>query len=358
MTDKLKELQKFNVEYIECSKNINSLSLLNKDGSKYLFYSEVFLRIKKQKDGEQSAYFLGSSINENFLNHIIYSNKESHIVFQPEKYKIYFLDKSFNLLFSLNYFSSYNICVDISNQYFQSNIINSSIHNISLFFKDFSNDRITLSPNKKVDNQFQLYSSALADKISLLVINEDLIKVKFHQSTLQEIIFDKQFNIKHVEIIKTIFNQDISSYIELRHLLKDEFDLHNLLHDKSINIINENIFNEKIIFIKKLVPLCEQLKKNINIQHLNNILDHLLKFNFSHDNFNSVNQVITSFINNKQDNFFKNIQLLSVMKDKNYKIDEILTANIIDDICLFNNSLSDFQNFNKKTNINKIKKGV
>lgn len=384
-----KELKKFNIEYLENysldfkkNRHINS-SKLNK--------LDLFSNIS-------------SDIEKVFINlnddNLYFINKELMLVLNGPSFRIIdnygYLLGSFSCNFEANHFQMHG------NNFMYTLSYGNTRKNEILY--NFTNDEeelyITIKKNKFIiDSSNSNITSIEFKKDSYFIeFNKEVFKNKIFSS----ILFDKDFNIKEMELSKNIiedlklnkkykiinFKYQKSLINSLEFHLKDQLDLYKLVYDKKYMLIdpecsisneinkiksiikNKNEFSDLYKNNKKNIDLIkdyykEFMIKNSRLRHLLNELEKSLILKSSkkitHDiqilNELGINsEIIKEDIIFDEDNLF-NILILSTMVLKEKYLAQVIHPEILN---LFNtlseNSSSLFLNTKDKILNNKIKK--
>lgn len=245
---------------------------------------------------------------------------------------------------------------------------------------DFPYKNVTFS--LKNNNKFNVSSDSL--NLTSITFEEDKILTTFKSSAYSSIVFDYDFNIKEVELNKSIKQHlgleknkkyyDLKNYSELiekiKESLKEEFDFYSLINDSKFKLKgSEQKFERDFLYVKELTAKRFQMNNLVEQNH-SKLMDF---YNFYKKNLylktldcsvpNSEDgriELIKDTVLSKykiEKKYLDNILLLLILNQKNnnnFMNNEILESykdfsNESSEIMVFNKKLISLKNLNKKS---------
>lgn len=267
--------ESFNVEVIEIS--------MKKD-DRYLppleIPQEIKDKIKNQPVGEAFTYVVINKDNIDRQNKIIYSTGTGHLVYELYGSRITYLDSDFNYCYEATNilgYSGYDGSIK-SNSFerFRS-------HEFTFKFKTEQFKDIGLELYRDNKDEFNISASG-KNKVKTIKFDykKKQIKASIVNCFIKNIIFDLDGNIlsigiknklsKELILKKTQF--DVNSYQQLINLIETELEVHNLMTDGDIDIINQKIFDSQVFLVKNII----KEKNNIDNEKIYEHVDFIRKF--------------------------------------------------------------------------------
>lgn len=223
----------------------------------------------------------------------------------------------------------------------------------------------------KNNNTFGISSDAL--NLTSIKFEEDKILTTFKSSAYSSIVFDYDFNIKEVDLNKSIKQKlgleknkkyyDLKSYSELiekiRESLKEEFDFYSLINDSKFKLKgSEAKFERDFLYIKELTAKRFQMTGLVEENH-SKLMDF---YNFFKKNLylktldcsvptseDGRIELIKDTVLSKykiEKKYLDNILLLLILNQKNNN--NFMTTEILENYKDFSKGSSEIMDFNKK----------
>lgn len=244
---------------------------------------------------------------------------------------------------------------------------------------DFPYKNVTFTLKNK--NKINISSDSL--NLTSLTFEKDNILATFKSSAYSSIVFDYEFNIKEVELNKSIKQHlgleknkkyyDLKNYSELiekiKESLTEEFDLYSLINDSKFKLKgSEKKFERDFLYVKELTTKRFQMNKIVDENHLK-----IMEF-YDFYKKNLYLKTLDCSVPNSEDGrtdlikdtvlskykiekkYFDNILLLLILNEKNNG--NFMNSKILESYKDFSNGSSEIMEFNKKLislkNLNKI----
>lgn len=363
----LEELEKFNVKsFPESPDNYRFQS-----NSKWT-QSRVLTKEEKLEQSiliDESAKLKGNEVK-------YYISHDNELIFVSSDFIVCkrwnFFEVMDNLCNQLYFFGTSGHCKDFyindSNLKFQLDSKNKAVFSF-LFSETINSQQRNISFSLKDKNSVSIYSDAIG--LSSIKFTPDTIKAKFKGSSYSSMVLDYNFNIKEVELSrsvktpmeldKSIKYHDIKNYTELmmkiKESLKDNLDLYSIINDAKFKFKgSEQKFERDISYIKEITAkrfeMSQIVEKNDSIlkdfinyynQHsyfatldfsglerqeirkeiINNSI--LSKYTDHKDKYS--NNLLLLILNEKNDNGFMNSDLLNRYKDISNKVLDLMRFN-------------------------------
>lgn len=165
-------------------------------------------------------------------------------------------------------------------------------------------------------------------KINSIIENEDKYEVEYLNSCYKKMIFTKDFKLKEVffspSFIKKITSIPkkitVNSYTELNKYLNDSFELFNLLNDKNLKFISEELFEKQTNFLKKIVLCKEKIFKDEDLI-LNKVMSFDKTFDVLPQGKYTIKKILDDFMDNET--LFEKSKFLS-FEERNRLTDDSL----------------------------------
>lgn len=331
----------------------------------YKFLNKSALALK---DNEEVIFY-----KDTFWDCVLFLISNKHIIYISGK-RAKFMNNQCNLLFEINFDNPSEIFFMMNSHVFYMNKVkNEKQGELSLLCNQ--NDTKLLVKGKLL----RLKDSSL--NFTSIEFKDSTLIATFKNAFYSKIIFDYDFNIKEIEISKSLKTKlnissntnltNISCYEdlinEMNKLLDPEIlDLYNLVNDTQFKFKdNKNKFIRDIAYIKELVAHKESLfnfhNKNIHdIQNLfnyykkgllpinesKNDIKHLEKYGLENSN---LSKYLSVYDDRQLYTYYKKLLLLTVMKNYNVKL-------VNDDLISKLSTINDFNPFYFHVEAAKIKK--
>lgn len=331
----------------------------------YKFLNKSALALK---DNEEVIFY-----KDTFWDCVLFLISNKHIIYISGK-RAKFMNNQCNLLFEINFNNPSEIFFMMNSHVFYMNKVkNEKQGELSLLCNQ--NDTKLLVKGKLL----RLKDSSL--NFTSIEFKDSTLIATFKNAFYSKIIFDYDFNIKEIEISKSLKTKlnissktnltNISCYEdlinEMNKLLDPEIlNLYNLVNDTQFKFKdNKNKFIRDIAYIKELVAHKESLfnfhNKNIHdIQNLfnyykkgllpinesKNDIKHLEKYGLENSN---LSKYLSVYDDRQLYTYYKKLLLLTVMKNYNVKL-------VNDDLISKLSTINDFNPFYFHVEAAKIKK--
>lgn len=260
-------------------------------------------KIKQQEKDKEYTYVLNNDSMLDTSPKIVMSNGKYNVIYETYGGRLSYLDSNFELIGNASY----------------DNIKGNNFETIRrecirLNFSTSQNKTVNLNIDKDDHNLFNVYSTGKnrIDSVSFDYDKKEITAVLCN-CFMQKIIFDFDMNIKNIYIKKKISkaltlkknNFEVDSYSSLIKLIEGELDLHNLMTDGDIDVMNQKTFDARINFIKIIAEEKSKIHNEIIYNHTENIS------NFFQKTLDSVHEYSNTLIDSDKDKY-------STFKDKNH----------------------------------------
>lgn len=260
-------------------------------------------KIKKQEKDKEYTYVLN---NEHMLDtspKIVISNGKYNVIYETYGGRLSYFDSNFELIGNASY----------------DNIKGNNFETIRrdcirLNFSTSQNKTVNLNIDKEDQNLFNVYSTG-KNRIDSVRFDYDKKEITtiLCNCFIQKIIFDFDFNIKNIYIKRKISkaltlkknNFEVDSYSGLIKLIEGELDLHNLMTDGDIDVMNQKTFDARINFVKIIAKEKSNIHNQIiynKIEKISNLFQEIIENVYKHS---------TTFENSDKEKYVK-------FEDRNY----------------------------------------
>lgn len=365
----LEELKKFNVKsFPESPDNYRFQSNSKWTQSRALTKEE---KLEQAILIEESAKLKGNEVR-------YYISHDNELIFVSSDFIVCkrwnFFEVMDNLCNQLYFFGTNGNCTDFyinnSNVKFQLDSKNKAVFSF-LFSETINSQERKISFSLKDKNSFSIYSDSIG--LSSIKFTPDTIKAKFKGSSYSSMVLDYNFNIKEVELSrsvkaimdldKSIKYHDIKNYTELmtkiKESLKDNLDLYSLINDVKFKFKgSEQKFERDISYIKELTA------KRFEMSQIVEKNDSTLKDFFNYYNQHSylitldfsglerqeirkdiINNSILSKYTDHKDKYSNNLLFL-ILNEKND--DSFMKSDMLNRYKDINNKVLNLMRFNKE----------
>lgn len=334
-------------------------------------------KIASQKDGQDYNYIFINKNGIDILNKIVFSNNQYHLIYEPYGSRLSYFDSKFNFLGETQ---------DLMGHHgFENAIRGKSFETVRSFdftinFSTSQFKKIGLYIKKEDDSFFDV-SAAGKNKVKTVKFDhkKKQIKASVVNCFIKNIIFDFEGNIQSIgiknklskELTLTKTQYDVDSYSSLINKIELELDLYNLMTDKTLDIINQNIFDSQTNFVRNIIKEKENIKNKEIYYHIDRIKKF---FNNTDISTRSINMSVLTIENTKY-NKYSNIRkmgfeyssasqtllFLSSLKIKNMNLNFFLHKDVLESFQYLNKVSDDFKDVFKieieNSKKNKIKNG-
>lgn len=226
-------------------------------------------KIKKQEKDKEYIYVLNNDRMLDTNPKIVMSNKNYNVIYETYGGRLSYFDSNFELIGNASY----------------DNIKGTNFETIRrecirLNFSTSQNKTVNLNIDRDNHNLFNVYSNGKnrIDSVSF-DYNKKEITAVLCNCFMQKIIFDFDMSIKNIYIRKKISKQltlnknnfEVDSYSSLIKLIEGELDLHNLMTDGDIDVMNQKTFDARINFVKIISKEKSNIHNEIIYNHIENI---------------------------------------------------------------------------------------
>lgn len=321
--------------------------------------------IMNQPVGVDCHYIFINKNRIDYLNQIIFSNKKNTLIYEAFGSRLSYFDENFNYLGQASDI--------IGTRGFENAIRGNSFDifrtfDFNIMFSTPEFKKIGLSINKDNENIFEISASG-KNKVKTVTFDykKNQIKAAVANCFIKNIIFDLEGNIKSIGIKNKLSKEltlnktqfDVNSYSGLIACVERELDLYNLITDKNLDIINQDIFDSLTFFVGNII----KEKNNINnieiYRHINNMKSIFnskeLIFNSNYEKLFKTYGKYFERRKREQTNAEHTLSFIASLKSNNLTFNTFLDENILKSFEYLNNISDRFRNNFEKDKKNKIK---
>ena len=334
-------------------------------------------KIATQKENKDYNYIFINKNGIDILNKVVFSNNEYHLIYEPYGSRLSYFDSKFNFLGETEDLMGHNG--------FENAIRGKSFETVRSFdftinFSTSQFKKIGLYINKEDENFFDV-SAAGKNKVKTVKFDykKKQIKASVVNCFIKNIIFDLEGNIQSIgiknklskELTLTKTQYDVNSYSSLINLIELELDLYNLMTDKTLDIISQNIFDSQTNFVRNIIKEKENIPSKDIYYHIDRIKNI---FNNTDITTRRMNMSVLTIENTEYDKYsnFRQLGLeysdacqtlmfLSSLKIKKLDFNVFLHKDILESFKYLNKVSDDFKDVFKieieNSKKNKIKNG-
>lgn len=304
-------------------------------------------KIKQQQKDKEYIYILN---NETMLDtdpKIVMSNGTYNVIYEPYGVRLSYFDSNFELIGNVSYESVKGKNFEtIRREYMRLN------------FSTSQNKTVNLNIDKDNHNLLNVYSTGKnrIDSIDFDYEKKEITAILCN-CFIQKIVFDFDINIKNMNIKRKISkaltlkknNFEVDSYSSLIKSIEGELDLHNLMTDGEIDVMNQKAFDARIDFVKIIAKEKNNIDNKNIYAHFENIGD------FFQDMIERIHEYSNTLKKSDKDKygtfenrnyFYSNSVLLSVISMKNLDIslNSLLKPEILESYNYLNKLADKFHN--------------
>lgn len=327
-------------------KHLPRLEYLNEKGKSKvkLYLTNLLKNIEKDKDGTKKIFLKHENDNNFGYNDIrvLILNKGNHtLIFNTTSPSYYLLDKNFNIIYMCNTMNrNLHIPSEIKSKNFK-------LMSNKLLIKIKEDKKGDSYVKRDLENEYSFFMYGNA-KIKNMIIKKDEIKVKYLISKYEEIIFDKNFNMKEAKLSYSFYQKTrdfmskrkitANSFENLEEKLDDMFEMYSLTYDKKLKFINIADYNKQLKILKKIIEHKELFNTDINklkeLEDNNNKLSNFpLKMKEYFTNINDTNRNLNQMLYDRTIRSEFNLLLfMDIMTQEKINFFDLETINHIEKI--------------------------